>query len=63
MDSTKLKNRLEGKVQEIHKPEEAVSETALTATDSEYLALSSNALDVIRSNLKISRFPLICLIL
>ena len=52
MDSTKLKNRLEGKVQEIQKPEEAVSETALTATDSEYLALSSNALDVIRSNLK-----------
>ena len=52
MDSTKLKNRLEGKVQEIQQMEETVSETALTSTDSEYLALSSNALDVIRSNLK-----------
>ena len=52
MDSTKLKNRLEGKVQEIQQPEEAVSETALSEIHSDYLALSSNVLEVIHSNLK-----------
>lgn len=50
MDSTKLKNRLEDKVQEIQNIAEP--ETALSETNSDYLALSSNALEIIRSNLK-----------
>lgn len=50
MDSTKLKNRLEDKVQKIQTL--AKTETALSATNSDYLALSSNALEIIRSNLK-----------
>ena len=47
MDTTKLKNRLEDKVIEIKKPD-----TSLSATNSNYLALTSNALEIIRSNLK-----------
>ena len=50
MDTTKLKNRLEDKVIEIKKP--AGKETALSTTNSNYLALTSNALEIIRSNLK-----------
>ena len=50
MDTTKLKNRLEDKVIEIKKPAE--TETSLSTTNSSYLALTSNALEIIRSNLK-----------
>lgn len=54
MDNTKLKSRMSGKVQDLRKPTEmtAASETALAPTDSGYLALSNNALDIIRANLK-----------
>lgn len=45
MDTTNLKNRMSDKVQEIQTP-------AMTPTESGYLALTSNALDIIRSNLK-----------
>ena len=45
MDTTNLKNRMSDKVQEIQTP-------ATTPTESGYLALASNALDIIRSNLK-----------
>ncbi|MCH5268870.1 MAG: hypothetical protein J1E62_11105 [Lachnospiraceae bacterium] len=47
MDTTKLKTRLEDKVIEIKKPD-----TSLSPTNSNYLALTSNALEIIRSNLK-----------
>ena len=54
MNATKLKGRLEGKVQELQKPIEIapVTNTALAPVDSGYLALHSNALDIIRANLK-----------
>ena len=59
MDNTKLKSRINGKVQELQQPTEnqdiAVTpalETALAPVDSTYLALSNNALDIIRANLK-----------
>ena len=45
MDTTNLKNRMSDKVQEIQTP-------ATTPMESGYLALASNALDIIRSNLK-----------
>ena len=45
MDTTNLKNRMSDKVQEIQTP-------ATTPMESSYLALTSNALDIIRSNLK-----------
>ena len=45
MDTTNLKNRMSDKVQEIQTP-------ATTPTESSYLALTNNALDIIRSNLK-----------
>ena len=56
MDNTKLKSRMSGKVQELQQPtagaELAAAETAPASVDSGYLALSSNALDIIRANLK-----------
>ena len=55
MDPTKLKDRMSGKVQELQQPAEVVEaapDTALAPADSSYLALTSNALDIIRSNLK-----------
>lgn len=53
MDTTKLKNKLSDKVTALQEQtEEAVSETALAPTNSDYLALNSNALDIIRENLK-----------
>ncbi len=54
MDTTKLKDRLGGKVQELQRPAEAVpvADTALAPVNSNYLALSSNALELIRANLK-----------
>ena len=45
MDTTNLKNRMSDKVQEIQMP-------AAEPAESGYLALNSNALDIIRSNLK-----------
>ncbi len=53
MDSTKLKARMSGKVQELQQPSEvAASGTALAPVGSTYLALTNNALDIIRANLK-----------
>ena len=53
MDNTKLKSRMSGKVQDEQKPSEAaVSDTSLSPVDSAYLALTNNALDIIRANLK-----------
>ena len=54
MDNSKLKNRMSGKVQELQTPVEvaAAPDTSLAPVDSGYLALSNNALDIIRANLK-----------
>lgn len=49
MDTTKLKDRLEDKTRGLQNPVENV---ALTPSESGYLALNNNALDVIRANLK-----------
>ena len=49
MDNTKLKDRMSGKLEAL---EQASSETALAPISSNYVALSSNALDIIRGNLK-----------
>ncbi len=51
MDTTKLKGRLEGKVQELQKPVESVV-PALSLPRSSYIALTNNTLDIIRANLK-----------
>lgn len=51
MDNTKLISRLGDKAQGLHYPE-AESETAMTPADSGYIALTNNALDIIRENLK-----------
>lgn len=45
MDTTNLKNRLSDKVEELQMP-------TATPAESSYLALTNNALDIIRSNLK-----------
>ena len=59
MDNTKLKARMSGKMQELQQPPAAVAaaapaspDTALAPVDSTYLALTNNALDIIRANLK-----------
>lgn len=59
MDNTKLKNLMSGKVQELQQPAENQNitvpfalETSLAPEDSTYLALTNNALDIIRTNLK-----------
>ena len=53
MDSTKLKSRLSEKVQAIGEPTEAKSSGLQPVTaESSYIALNSNALDMIRENLK-----------
>ena len=59
MDNTKLKSRMIGKVQELQQPTEnqnitvaSVPETSLAPVDSSYIALTNNALDLIRANLK-----------
>ena len=58
MDNTKLKGRMSGKVQELQNPVGAAaapipaSATSLAPVDSTYLALTNNALDIIRANLK-----------
>ncbi len=55
MDNTKLKGRMSGKVQELQQPIEVVetaADTSLVPVNSSYLALTNNALDLIRANLK-----------
>ena len=55
MDNSKLKGRMSGKVQELQKPIEVVetaADTSLAPANSTYLALTNNALDIIRANLK-----------
>ena len=59
MDNTKLKGRMSGKVQELQQPTgnqtitvTSAPETSLAPVDSTYLALTNNALDIIRANLK-----------
>ena len=59
MDNTKLKSRMSGKVQELQKPPveqaapvSAAADTALAPVNSSYIALTNNALDIIRANLK-----------
>lgn len=59
MNTTKLKDRLENKVQSLSQPTAVAvdmpsqdSETVLTVAETEYAALSGNALAVIRENLK-----------
>ena len=53
MDNTKLKTRMSGKVQELQQTSEvAAPDTSLAPVDSTYLALTNNALDIIRANLK-----------
>ena len=51
MDTTKLKDRLEDKTRGLQNPVE-IANSALTPSESGYLALNNNALDVIRANLK-----------
>ena len=51
MNNTKLKNRLDGKMQELQEVATGLN-TTLAPADSGYLALSNNALDIIRANLK-----------
>lgn len=53
MDTTKLKSKLDDKVQSLQKPmEERTSELSVKTVDSAYIALTNNALDIIRENLK-----------
>ena len=59
MDNTKLKGRMSGKMQELQQTTgnqnitvTSVPETSLAPVDSTYLALTNNALDIIRANLK-----------
>ena len=54
MDNTKLKSRMSGKMQEMAAPEESqmIIEAERDAANSGFIALSSNALDIIRENLK-----------
>ena len=63
MDNTNLKNRMSGKMQELQRPagEQTnitvtpaadTADTVLDPVESSYIALTSNALDLIRTNLK-----------
>lgn len=53
MDNTKLKSRMSSKMQEMQSPvEDAAPDTSLAPVESTYLALTNNALDIIRANLK-----------
>ena len=59
MDNTRLKGRMSGKLQELQQPtgdqnitSTSAPETSLVPVDSTYLALTNNALDIIRANLK-----------
>ena len=52
MDNTKLKSRMNDKVQDLQKSTEMAADTSLAPVESGYLALTNNALDIIRANLK-----------
>ena len=53
MDNTKLKSRMSGKVQELQQTAvTSAPEPSLAPLDSSYIALTNNALDIIRTNLK-----------
>ena len=54
MDNAKLKSRMSDKVQELQQPGDVASapDASLAPVDSTYLALTNNALDIIRANLK-----------
>lgn len=52
MDTTNLKNRLGAKVQMIQEPISPEAQTSLLPSNSGYVALGSNALEIIRNNLK-----------
>lgn len=54
MDNAKLKGRMSSKVQQLQRPTEAdtAPDPAPVPSDSGYLALNNNALDIIRANLK-----------
>lgn len=53
MDNTKLKSRMSSKMQELQSPvEDSAPDTSLAPVESTYLALTNNALDIIRANLK-----------
>ncbi len=53
MDTTKLKGRMSGKVQELQQSTvTTASGTSLAPVDSTYIALTNNALDIMRANLK-----------
>lgn len=48
MDTTNLKNRLGAKVQMIQEPISSEAQTSLIPSNSGYVALGSNALEIIR---------------
>ena len=52
MDNTKLKGRMNGKIQELQQPVEVVETAPAISANSGYLALSNNAINIIRENLK-----------
>lgn len=55
MSNTKLKDRLGSKVQALAEPveeAEVVTETTLAPVDSSYIALTNNAMEIIKENLK-----------
>ena len=52
MDTTKLKNKLGDKVLALQESAKNATGSALTTTSSDYIALNSNTLDIIRENLK-----------
>ena len=52
MDTAKLKSRLGTKVQALQEPVTVAAETSLAPVKSSYIALASNALDIVKANLK-----------
>lgn len=52
MDTAKLKSRLGTKVQALQGPVTVADETALAPVKSNYIALTSNVLDIVKANLK-----------
>ena len=52
MDNTKLKGRMNGKIQELQQPVEVVETAPVISANSGYLALTNNAINIIRENLK-----------
>ena len=52
MDNTKLKGRMNGKIQELQQPVEMVETAPVISASSGYLALTNNAINIIRENLK-----------